>query len=191
MSLKHAAISCLDTVVEKYGKSSADAVVAAAQTVASSHGVGHEDVRIQEISLVCLTSAVDSIGPATVPLLATALPRALELLEASFSAERNSTRLHDVVYSFLGAILTQVPWIATARYLDSILRLSHRSASAGLETSAKDSRLHVLRLLSRQPDAKQIFSAIERTLDDAISSGPIVSSAEDLYFGRSMALTAF
>lgn len=172
--LKHAAIACLDTIVEKYGKRDTEGAVAAVHIVAGSDGLGHSDQRVQIISLLCLTSAVETLGPETIPLLPGALSIALQHLETSLAGGNEMTNLHNAVFSFLSALIVHVPWILTANHLDRIMSLSHKSAEAGLDESANQNRLHVLRLIVRQVAAQELFAVIKRTMTDAITVGPMV-----------------
>lgn len=179
MLVKHTAIACLDTIIEKYGKKDTEGILAAIHIVAGSHGIGHSDRRIQIISLLCLTSAVEILGPDTVPLIPGALSVALNHLEASVVEDEKVVGLHNAVYSFLDALCVHLPWIMTTDYYDRILRLSHKSAEAGLDDSANENRLHVLRTIVRQVAAKDYFAAIKRTMADAIATGPLVRAGSN------------
>lgn len=176
--MKHTAIACLDTIIEKYGKRDTESILAAVHIVGGSHGIDHSDRRVQTISLLCLTSAVEILGPDAIPLIPGALTVALNHLEASVIKDERAPGLHNAVYSFLDALFVHLPWIMTAHYLDRILRLSHKSAEAGLDESANENRLHVLRIIVQQVAAKDCFAAIRRTMTDAIAAGPLVRAAQ-------------
>jgi U3 small nucleolar RNA-associated protein 10 len=181
VNLVRAAISCLDTIIEHYGKSTSDAIVNAAQTVADQKCLGHPDQRIRELSLICLTTAVEALGAATVPFLAGALPKTIELLGSSITQE-GKLRLHQIVCSFLSALLIHVPWMVSGRYLESIITLSQKSAEVARETAIEESRIEVLRLVARQVSAKDCLMTLKQSLSGAIASGPLVRADRVKFF---------
>ncbi|KAI9789549.1 MAG: snoRNA-binding rRNA-processing protein utp10 [Peltula sp. TS41687] len=173
--VKHAAIACLDTIIEKYGKKNTEGVLSAVHAVTGSHGINHNDRRVQIIALLCLSSVVETLGPDAISLIPGALTIALNHLETSVAESEKTAGLHNAVYSFLDAIFVHLPWIITANYLDRILRLSHKSAEAGLDESANENRLHFLRTIVRQAAAKDYFTTLKRTMADAITAGPLAT----------------
>ena len=170
----HAAIACFDVIVEKYGKSLVDPVVAAMHIVADSKVLDHKDDRIQALSVLCLTSAVEALGAATVPIMAQALPKALEIFERSLTSGAGSWQLQNTVCSYLSAVLAQIPWIVTMRYLDTILRLWHKFAQTASAKSGEEGRKHVLQLMAIHVVPKDIFVTAKRTLADATTAGSLV-----------------
>lgn len=180
MLVKHTVIACLDTIIEKYGKKNIEGILAAVSTVTSSHGIDHSDRHVQIISLLCLTSAVEILGPDAIPLIPGALTVALKHLETSVTEDEKAVGLHNAVYSFLDALFVHLAWIMTASYLDRVLRLSHKSAEAGLDESSNENRCHTLRIIVRQVAAKDCFSAIKRSMADAIAAGPLVRGKSKL-----------
>ena len=170
----HAALACFDVVVENYGKSLVDPVIAAMHVVAGSKGLGHKDGRIQALSMLCLTSAIEALDAATVPIMAQALPKALEIFELSLTSRAGSLQTQNTVCSYLSAVLAQIPWIVTTRYLDTILRLWHKFAQTANASSGEESRKHVLQLMAIHVAPKDIFATAKRTLADATTAGSLV-----------------
>ncbi len=181
--VKHAAIACLDTIIEKYGKSTANAMVAAAEVVAGSEGLGARDDRIQVAALFCLRSAVEILGAATVPVVAIALPKALGLLEMTLNSGSESTQVHSAVCAFLSAVIAAVPWMVTPQYLDTMLKLIHQSTMGSLAPSAQEDSMYVLRLIAGHVPPRDCFAAIQRTLAQAMAAGPLVRPNSE-YFGN-------
>ncbi|KAI9818592.1 MAG: snoRNA-binding rRNA-processing protein utp10 [Thelocarpon impressellum] len=172
MVLKHSAISCVDHILERYGKKDIDAVAAAAHTIAGPHGLRHDDDRLRVLSLLCLTSCVEILQAGIIPLLPHTVPQALGYLAASLEEGSGNEKIHDAVFSFLGAFLLYVPWMITGTHLDDILRLCHKSAQARLGEVADESRLQVLRLIPNHLDVKDCFGALDRNWSSAIETGP-------------------
>ncbi|KAI9887517.1 MAG: HEAT repeat-containing protein 1 [Watsoniomyces obsoletus] len=170
--VQHAAIACLDTIIEKYGKSTADVVVAAAEVI-GSEGLGSGGGRIKVAALFCLRTAVEVLGAATVPVVATALPKALGLLETSMHSESESPQVCSAIFAFLSAIVATVPWMVTPQYLDTILKLVHRSTRGALAPVAQEDSMYALRLIAVHVPAKDCFAAIQRALPEAIAAGPL------------------
>ncbi|KAI9838111.1 MAG: hypothetical protein M1819_006267 [Sarea resinae] len=172
VQLKCSAISCIDQISEKYGRTDTEAILASADIVAGDHCLGSEDDRLRVIALLCLASVVDVLGAGIIAVLPKALPKALDLLKLSLEEDAEKPELHNAAYSFLGAILTHVPWMITGPHLDTLLTLSHASAEADMNGEAGASRLEVMHLASRQLDAKECFSVVERNWANALESGP-------------------
>ena len=170
--MKHAAISCVDKILEKYGRKDVEAVAAAAVVLAGPNGLRNEDERLQVMALLCLTSCAFILGERIIPLLPQALPVALEYLGRSARDESLDEKLHEASLSFLTALLLHVPWMITGPFLDDVLRLSHESAEAGLNDECDEGRMAVLRLVAKQLDAKECFGALERGWEGAAKAGP-------------------
>ena len=185
--MKHAAIACLDTIIEKYGKSDAESMAAAVQTVVSSEVLCHDDLRVRTMSILCLTSAVEVLSSDTIPLLPGALPRVLEQLELTLIHGERPAGLHNAGYSFLGALFVHVPWIVTAHHLDRVFKLLHKSAEAGFDEATDENRRQVLRLIATQVDAKDCFATLKRNMADAIAAGPLVCADLVLSISKQLA----
>ncbi|KAH0538419.1 hypothetical protein FGG08_004967 [Glutinoglossum americanum] len=170
--LKHTAITCIDVIAEKYGKRDPEAIVAAADVISGAQGLSNADDRLRLISLLCLASMVEVLGTQILPILPRALPVALGHLEAGLGDQTSDVRIHNAVFSFLGALLVHLPWIITGAHLDSILRLSHRSAARSLGEEADGSRVEVLSLIAKQVDPRECFAAVGRNWAASNDFGP-------------------
>lgn len=174
--LKHTAIACIDRIAEKYGKKDIDAVASAARVIAGEACLGANNNRLRVMALLCLASAIEVVGEAIIPIIPQALPKSIELLKLSTREDEEDARLHNAVYSFIGALLLYVPWIVTGTYLDQLLQSAYESANADMGEDCDQSRIGALRLLAKQADAKECFTALERTWTSAMTEGPQVGN---------------
>ena len=174
--LTHTAISCIDVIAEKYGKRDPGLVLAAADVISGPQGLSNGDDRLRLISLLCLASMMEVLGAQILPILPHALPVTFGHLEASLKDHSTHSRIHNAVYSFLGALLAHLPWMVTGGHLDSIFRLSHKSAASSLGEDADESRVAVLSLIAKRVDPKECFAAVERNWADSNGFGGKVCS---------------
>ncbi|KFG86150.1 U3 small nucleolar RNA-associated protein [Metarhizium anisopliae] len=167
---KHTAVTCVDKIAEKYGKKDVEAVVAAAETIAGPHCLGQEEQRLRVMALLCLTSLVDVLQDAVVPVLPIAIPEAVKYLEASLEGENADGELHSACYGFISSLAEHLPYMLST-YLDKILEVSSRSAEAGLDGEVNESRTSCLEFLAKKLEAKEVFTALERNWEKATDAG--------------------
>jgi U3 small nucleolar RNA-associated protein 10 len=175
MRYKHTAVTCVDKIAEKYGKKDLEAVVAAAATIAGEHCLGQGEQRLRIMALLCLTSLVDVLQDAIVPVLPVAIPQAVKYLEASLEGEKPDEELHSACYGFISSLAEHLPYMLST-YLDKILAVSNRSAEAGLDDEANESRTNCLEFLARKLDAKDIFTGLDTNWNFATDAGFSVSA---------------
>ncbi|RGP72211.1 hypothetical protein FLONG3_6837 [Fusarium longipes] len=167
---KHTAVTCVDKISEKYGKKDIEAVVAAATTIAGEHCLGQPEQRLRVMALLCLTSLVDVLQDAIVPVLPSAIPQAVKYLDESLKEDARDEELHVASYGFISALAQHLPYMLST-YLDRILEVSNKSAEIDLEENTRESRVDCLHFLSKQLEAKEIFSALNRNWESARSAG--------------------
>ncbi|KAI9808220.1 MAG: hypothetical protein M1825_004677 [Sarcosagium campestre] len=172
VALAHGAITCVDQILEKYGKKDVDAVVFAATTVSNKAVLGNVDERLSVMSLLCLASAVDIVGSRILPVVPGALEIALDHIETCTAGGVGSSKLHDAAYSFLAALTQQLPWVISKKYLDRVLRLSYKSANATLGRRADESRFEVLQIIAVHLESNECLSSLSETWADAVREGP-------------------
>lgn len=170
--LKHAAVSCVDRITDKYGRKDPSKVIDAARVVASGACIGQEDDRIRIMGVLCLASMAEVLGEAMIPALPEALSRSLALLELSLEEGKENSRLHDAVFSLFSALFVHLPFMISASHLDKIILLSFKSAEADIEESSDDSRQEALRLMARKVDLAATFAAVDRNWQAAVAAGP-------------------
>ncbi|GAO16916.1 hypothetical protein UVI_02046440 [Ustilaginoidea virens] len=167
---KHTAVTCVDKIAEKYGKKDVEAVVAAAETIAGPHCLGQQDRRLQVMALLCLTSLVDVLQDAVVPILPMAIPQAVHYLEASLGKDDMDQEIHSACYGFISSLAEHLPYMLST-YLDKILHISYRSAESEMDDEVSESRKNCLEFLAKKLDAKEVFTSLDRSWDKALESG--------------------
>ncbi|KAI1457267.1 hypothetical protein F4805DRAFT_429474 [Annulohypoxylon moriforme] len=172
---KHLAVGCVDKISEKYGKKDPEAVTAAAATIASDQCLGQDDNQLRVMALLCLASLVDVLQDGVMPVLPSAIPKALSYIEESMTNETSGVELHNAGYAFMAALAQHLPYMLSGSYLEKLLAVSSASSSCNLGIEANDARLQCLRLLAKQVDAKTLFSALEQNWATAIDSGSIAT----------------
>jgi U3 small nucleolar RNA-associated protein 10 len=180
MRYKHTAVTCVDKISEKYGKKDIEAVVAAATTIAGEHCLGQSEERLRVMALLCLTSLVDVLQDAIVPVLPSAIPQAVKYLDESLMEDARDEELHVASYGFMSALAQHLPYMLST-YLDRILEVSNKSAETELDDDARESRVDCLHFLAKQLEAKEIFSALDRNWESARSAGFSVSLTNVLF----------
>ncbi|CAK7218578.1 snoRNA-binding rRNA-processing protein utp10 [Sporothrix bragantina] len=178
IAYKHTAVTCVDKIAEKYGSRDLEAVTAAAAAIAGDACLGQEDPRLRVMALLCLASLVDVLHDAIVPILPTAIPRALNYLQESLegkATDANKVALHNAVYALMMAMAQHLPFMMTTANLDRLVVTSFASAEAGLvdddDNDANTSRLTCLLLLAKQIDAKVMLDVLGRNWPSAVRAG--------------------
>ncbi|CAG8401998.1 unnamed protein product [Penicillium salamii] len=171
--LKHAAVSCIDRITDKYGRKDPSKVIPAARAVASESCLGQSDDRIRYIGILCLASMAEVLGQAMIPALPDTLKRSLELLELSLVSGKENPRLHDAIFTLFSALFVHLPFMISAGHLDKVMLLSFKSANADIEESSDESRQESLRLLARKVDVSATLGAVDRNWQKAVEAGPI------------------
>lgn len=174
---KIASVSCVDQIVERFGKKDPAVVASVAQTMSGSHALSSSDDTIRVLSMVCLTSIVDVLEDEAIALLPTVLPTAFKYLSEAIEEEKTS--LHNAVYTLLSNVVERLGYMFSREYLETSLRLSHRSAAGELEEVCNESRRAFFANVAEHLGAQDTFAAIKSTWSHAISQG-FTASAEHL-----------
>ena len=169
LDAKIISVSCIDSIVERFGKKDASAVASVAQTIAGPQSLSHSDDRIRVLSLLCLTSIVDVLEDEFISLLPSVLPVAFDYLSKSIDEE--NVGLHNAVYTLISDIVERLGYMFSREYLETALRLSHRSAAADLEDACDESRRAFYQSVSEHLGAQEVFAAIQSTWTHAITQG--------------------
>ncbi|OAA48147.1 SSU processome component Utp10 [Beauveria brongniartii RCEF 3172] len=172
---KHTAVTCVDKIAEKYGKKDIEAVVAAASTIAGEHCLGQSEKLLRTMALLCLTSLVDVLQEAIVPVLPLAVPKAIAYLEQSLDAGLVDEELHSASYGLLASLAEHLPYMLST-YMDDILRVSNTSATADLDAETNGNRVLCLEVLAKKMDAKEMLTGLDRNWEFALAAGPLVSN---------------
>ncbi|CAK7263803.1 snoRNA-binding rRNA-processing protein utp10 [Sporothrix epigloea] len=182
IAYKHTAVTCVDKIAEKYASHDLEAVTAAAAAIAGDACLGQDDARLRVMSLLCLASLVDVLQDAIVPILPTAVPRALNYLQESLegqATDANKVALHNAVYALMMAMAQHLPFMITSANLDRLVEISFASAEAGFknddDNDANTSRLTCLLLLAKQMDAKVMLGVLGSNWSSAVQAGQLAT----------------
>ena len=173
--LRLATMSCVDRIIEKYGKKDADRFTGVVKVIAGDRCLGAAVPRLRVMALICLATSVEALGEAIIAIIPQALPKATDQLKASLDGDNVDEALHNAVYSFLGALFLYIPWIVTGQYLDRTLTISYESANSDLQDKCNESRMDVLDLVAKRTEPEECFAALLRTWDNAMTEGPEVT----------------
>ncbi|KAI0166233.1 armadillo-type protein [Xylariaceae sp. FL1272] len=171
VAYKHIAVGCVDKISEKFGKKDPEAVAAAALTIAGDKCLGQENIPLRVMALLCLASLVDVLQDGIVPVLPSALPKALSYITESFTNSDRLQDLHNASYSFVTALAQYLPYMLSGSYLEQIFAVSSTSANSNMGHAANNTRLQCLQFVAKQVDAKTIFGALERNWSNTVDSG--------------------
>ncbi|KAL8656885.1 MAG: hypothetical protein Q9226_002479 [Calogaya cf. arnoldii] len=169
---RRVALSCIDTIVETFGKKNVGAVISATNTVIGAQCLGAASEEMQITSLLSLSTIVEVLGDEFIAFVPRTLPKALDSLNAKLDDGTCSERLHHAGYSFFSALLIYVPLAITGPNLDLLLRVSHGSANADLGESCFDERKVTLSLIAKQIETKDCCASLGRTWANATTEGP-------------------
>jgi U3 small nucleolar RNA-associated protein 10 len=125
ISVRRAAIECVDGIAEKYGKLDRAACADAAEVVAGEAALGTAEGGLRVTSLLCLSSMVESLAEDMLGLTPVVLNKALGFLEGSDAKEVSEMR--DAVFTFLNALLDTLPFTLSATYLDRAIVAAAKS----------------------------------------------------------------
>jgi U3 small nucleolar RNA-associated protein 10 len=125
ISVRRAAIECVDGIAEKYGKLDRAACADAAEVVAGEAALGTAEGGLRVTSLLCLSSMVESLAEDMLGLTPVVLNKALGFLEGSDAKEASEMR--DAVFTFLNALLDTLPFTLSATYLDRAIVAAAKS----------------------------------------------------------------
>ncbi|CCT61167.1 hypothetical protein [Plenodomus lingam JN3] len=169
MEAKIISVSCIDRIIERFGKKDLKAIASVAQSISGSQALSSSDDRVRVLSLLCLTSVFDVLEDEAISLLPKILPTAFEYLSQAVGQEKSG--LHNAVFTLLSNIVERLGYMFSRDYLVTALQLSHRSASASLENTCDESRLGFYQSISEHLSAQEVFVAIKGTWQHAVSQG--------------------
>lgn len=178
--VKRIVVSCIDSIVGRFGKKDTSAVAAVAETIAGSQALSSNDHQTRILSLLCLTSIIDVLGEEAISLLPSVLPVAFEYLGAAI--EEQNASLHNAVYTLLTNTVQRLGFMFSGNYLIPVLKLSQQSAVGDLNEECDEERDQFFGKLSQHLEAQEIFIAIKSTWADALQQGSKVSPTPILIY---------
>jgi U3 small nucleolar RNA-associated protein 10 len=162
-----AAITCMDRISEKFGKTDRSAVVEAAQAIAGPAGLGESRADIRRISILCLASMVEVLDDEFIPVLPTTFDTVLGYMEETTNQDELDEELIAAGFSFAMSVLDNIPWMLSGKYLDRLL-------SVAAETNA-DSVTSFTQLAAKKVSASDFLGSIERTWSSVVQYSISVS----------------
>jgi U3 small nucleolar RNA-associated protein 10 len=169
VNVKIVAISCIDRIVERFGKKDTSAVASVARTISGAQSLSSNDDRVRILSLLCLTSVVDVLVDEAISLLPIILPTAFKYLQEGIEEEKNG--LHNAVFSLLSNIVERLAYVFTREYMVPALELAQRSAASDLDEVCDEHREQFYKSVANNLGAQEAFVAIKATWSSAISHG--------------------
>ena len=166
VATRHAAISCIDQIAEKYGRTDRGSVLEAANKVAGGAALGSEVQSLRVVSILCLASMIDILGDDCIPALPSVLTQALGYLQDNAS----DTSLQNATFGLVNAVLDHLPWMLSSDYLDLSLKLAAR-VTAILEEGSQEATQDFQSLAAKKVSASELFAAIDRTWADVCTLG--------------------
>jgi U3 small nucleolar RNA-associated protein 10 len=169
IDVKAVTISCIDRIVERFGKKDVPAVEAVARTVAAAQALASKEDRVRILSLLCITSIVDVLEEEAISLLPTVLPIAFDYLKESI--ERENQGLHNAVFALLTNIVDRLAFMFTREYLVPALELAQSSAESDLGGGCDEARRTFYQSLSVHLEAQEAFASLKVTWPSSLAHG--------------------
>jgi U3 small nucleolar RNA-associated protein 10 len=154
-----AAITCIDNIAEKFGKTDRDAVMRVATEISGPAALGDDDLELRRMSLLCLASMLEVLGDGFIPLLGKTTEFAIKYLGEELEEEEEEERDYGMVtagFSYAMAVLDYVPYMLTGKFLDELLVLS-----------AKANNYHAKQfteLAAKTVEANSLFTSVQKTM---------------------------
>lgn len=165
--LRYSAISCVDQIVERFGKKDTSYVIAAAQIITGTTALRDLDKRLQVVSLHCLVTFIDVLQDEFIPLVPQVLPVALDYLSESIAQEQIGNlrdSLAKASFALINSLVEQVPFLLTGEeYLDRALKLAQATAVSSVSNVCASSRSEFYKLVGRNIDAAELFASFDRS----------------------------
>jgi len=179
---KHAALACVDRICALYGRKDVPAVVQAARVISGGSCLQFSDPAASTLALLCLSSLVESLKEAIIPVIPHMMPNIFNLLRSDIMEESEACELHNASFSAIAAVLANVPYIvANDEYLDQVLALSAESRNSPQNPERHEVRGYVLELISRNIEPTKVIGALQRTWATTVENDvPAVQQALSL-----------
>ncbi|WPH03565.1 Hypothetical protein R9X50_00644600 [Acrodontium crateriforme] len=172
VATRRCAITCIDQIVDKYGKTDRAATLDAARQVAGASALGGEDASLRVIAILCLASMVEVLGDDFIAILPQVLNKIFDYLDETIAAPLINAGLHSAAFSFATAVLDHIPWMMSSQYLDRAMELAARSAASKQSHTIGSEAEDFCLLAARKVEAQEFFDAANRTALQAYNLGP-------------------
>ena len=188
VATRYAAITCVDQIVERYGKKDRAAVLRAAEVVAGDAALGSTEDSLRIIAILCLASAVEVLGDDFIEILPGVLSRILGYVEEALSKPAfNEHKMHIAAFTFATAVLDHLPWMFSAQFLDRTLNVAAKSAAH--EDTNKSDALSIAQfhdLAARKISAQELFGSVDRTWPSVLTFGSAALEMQLAFFHQAI-----
>nr|OQO20369.1 hypothetical protein B0A51_12546 [Rachicladosporium sp. CCFEE 5018] len=186
VSVRHAALECLDGIVEKYGKVERDACAAVVDTVIGQAALQSEDDSLRTRSLLTLATMVESIGEAMIGAVPQVLDLALAYLRKHRSAHQSKLpaiadglyfATRDAVFSFINALLAHMPFVLTGATMSAAFLSSAEDVALGVSDDLPWTLTQFATLSARKLDLPVLLRSLSSVMDTVARSAADQASA--------------
>ncbi|PIA99384.1 U3 small nucleolar RNA-associated protein 10 [Cercospora beticola] len=162
IATRTAAITCIDRIADKFGKTDRSSVMSVAQEIAGDAALGEKDDDLRRISILCLASMVEVLGDEMIPILPKTFDTVLRYMHETLHEGDGEANMELLVagFSFAMAVLDHIPWMLSGKYLDRLLVLAAESDA--------DTVQRFIALAARKVSANDFLGAIERTWAEVV-----------------------
>ncbi|KAK5054001.1 hypothetical protein LTR84_001963 [Exophiala bonariae] len=175
---RHAAIVCLDRIVDVYGRKNPDSILEVANVlVQGDHGISSNDARTQVMAVLCLASMMEVLKETAIPIIPPSMSKVLDILRTSTGGSSRNTELHSAAFALLSAFVSHVPFMISDEHVVEIIRFSYESARAKLDVSCTESRKETLSLIAHKLDLDIVTNGLLLALQEVISSSVMDADA--------------
>ncbi|KAI7601187.1 hypothetical protein KC346_g12932, partial [Hortaea werneckii] len=173
---RQAAITCVDQIIERYGKLDRSAALEAATAVAGDAALGSEDDMLKITSVLCLASMVAVLEDDFISILPRVFESIMGYADLAVDSKNVNYQLLDAVYSFAVSVLDHLPWMFSTQYLQHAF-LTVGKAAARMEDDDVEIQMlvHFCSLAAKKIGAHELFTTIDQTWDSVAAFGPIAT----------------
>ncbi|KAI6871342.1 hypothetical protein KC323_g1920 [Hortaea werneckii] len=173
---RQAAITCVDQIIERYGKLDRSAALEAATAVAGDAALGSEDDMLKITSVLCLASMVAVLEDDFISILPRVFDSIMGYADLAVDSKNVNYQLLDAVFSFAVSVLDHLPWMFSTQYLQHAF-LTVGKAVARMEHDDVEIQMpdHFCSLAAKKIGAHELFTTIDQTWDAIAALGPIAT----------------
>ncbi|RMY79346.1 hypothetical protein D0863_00103 [Hortaea werneckii] len=173
---RQAAITCVDQIIERYGKLDRSAALEAATAVAGDAALGSEDDMLKITSVLCLASMVAVLEDDFISILPRVFDSIMGYADLAIDSKNVNYQLLDAVFSFAVSVLDHLPWMFSTQYLQhaflTVGKAATRMDEEDVEIQMPD---HFCSLAAKKIGAQELFTTIDQTWDAVAARGPIAT----------------
>ncbi|RMZ12004.1 hypothetical protein D0860_03125 [Hortaea werneckii] len=173
---RQAAITCVDQIIERYGKLDRSAALEAATAVAGDAALGSEDDMLKITSVLCLASMVAVLEDDFISILPRVFDSIMGYADLAVDSKNVNYQLLDAVFSFAVSVLDHLPWMFSTQYLQHAFLIVGKAA-ARMEDDDVEIHMpdHFCSLAAKKIGAHELFTTIDQTWDAVAALGPIAT----------------